>query len=224
MRKSLLTATASLALLMGLAQPSHASLMMSISDGSTTQTLNDIGATGVLSFNSALGIFTTNVVTALSYPLIGSLIQPVIDLNSIDVANRDSHGGTLTISETETGLTGKGGTDWFLNSIGGTLSSGGAMAINTYLDCGNSAFGTGTHLTSQSFGSGAFSGEASADASVCDGSYSLTQIETINLAAGGFYSGDSTLAVPEPSTLATFGAGVLFLFGFGWLRRHGTMV
>jgi hypothetical protein len=218
-RKTLLTATASLALLAGLAQPSHASLILSISDGTTTQTVTDPSSTGMAMFNNALGIFTTNVATALSTPIIGSIFQPIIDLNSIDVANRSSSGGTLTITETDTGFFGVGGIARFLNSIGGTLNNG-SMNINTYLGCGNQTI----HLTSQSFDSGAFSGSASTDVAACNGSYSLTQVETINLSAGGFYSGDSTLAVPEPSTLASFGAGLALLFGFGWLRRHGTMV
>ena len=223
MRKTLLTATASLALLAGLAQPSHASLILSISDGSSTQTVTDPGNTGMATFNNAIGIFTTNVVTALATPLIGSVFQPIIDLNSIDVASRGSSGGILTIKETDTGLSGSCVLTWFLNSIGGTLNNG-SMSIKTYLDCSNAAFGQGTLLTSQSFSSGAFSGTASSDAA-CGGTYSITQVEAIDLSAGGFYSGDSTLAVPEPSTLASFGAGLAFLFGFGWLRRrHGTMV
>jgi hypothetical protein len=175
-------------------------------------------------FNGALGAFITNVATALAAPILGSVFQPILDLNSVDVANRSGSGGTLTISMTDTDFLGSGGIARFLNSIGGTLSNNGSMSIDTYLDCSNAAFGQGIHLTSQSFGSGAFSGEKSTDVNACNGAYSLTQIATINLDAGGFYSGDSTLAIPEPSTLASFGAGLLFLFGFGWLRRRGTTI
>ena len=224
MRKTLLTATAALALMTGYAAPSHADLILKLSDGIHTDTVNDFWTPGQATFNGSLGIFSTNVATALAWPVIGSLSQPVIDLNSVDVANRDSHGGTLTIEETYTGFFGGSGIEQFLNTIGGTLSSGSSMTIDTYLDCNDHPFGEEFHLTSQSFGSGGFSGSATGAASACHGAYSLTQVETIDLAAGGFYSGDSTLAVPEPSTLASFGAGLLFLFGFGWLRRHGTMV
>ncbi len=226
MRKTLLTAaTAALALMTGYAAPSHAGLILKLSDGTPadTVTITDLGNTGEAQFNSPLGIFSTNATTAFGAPILGALNQPIIDLLSFDVANRSSSGGILTIAETFTGFSGSGAVAQFLNSIGGTLNNG-SMTVNTYMDCGNTAFGQGTSLTSQSFGAGAFSGSASKEQSTCGGTYSLTQVETINLAAGGFYSGDSTLQVPEPSTLATFGAALVFLFGFGWLRRHGTMV
>ena len=224
MRKTLLAAAASVALLTGYAQPSHASLILKLSDGTTTDTVSDIANTGSVTFNGALGIFGLNVATAIGAPILGSIFQPIIDLNSVDVANRSSGGGTLTISMTDTGFLGSGGFARWLNSIGGTLSTGASMTIDTYLDCSNAAFGKGTHLTSQSFSAGSFSGDAYSASSSCNGSYSLTEVATINLLSGGMYSGDSTLAIPEPSTLASFGAGLMLLFGFGWLRRHRTMV
>lgn len=221
MHKKLLMATAALALMAGFAEPSHASLMLSISDGTTTDTFNDSGS-GAVNFSGALDAFGYNVVTGLTSPIIGSILHPEIDLNSIDVATGNPAGKTLTIALTDTGLLGNGALTWFMNTIGGTISNG-SMSLNTYLDCSDTAFGQGTQLTSQTFSSSPFSGSSSGQGA-CNGTYSMTEIASLHLGQGGFYSGDSTLAVPEPATIASFGAGLLGLMGFGWLRRRKTMV
>jgi len=44
------TSAAAVALLVAFAQPSHASLMLQITDGAVTQTLNDPGNTGEIMF------------------------------------------------------------------------------------------------------------------------------------------------------------------------------
>jgi hypothetical protein len=222
-RRVLLTGAATVALVTGLAQPSHATLMLSLSDGITTQTLTDVGGTGMLIFNNALGAFTTNVTTALSTPVLGSIFQPILDLNSIDVANRATSGGTLTLAMTDTDFVGSATLTQFFSSIGGTLSAG-SINYSTFLDCSNTAFGKGQALSSQSFTSTPFSGSETASAAGCNSPYSLTQIITLALPGGGFFSGDATLAVPEPSTLASFGAGLALLIGAGWLRRRNTML
>lgn len=218
-RKVFLTAVAAAALMTGLAQPSHASLMLRLSDGTTTETLTDSANSGFLLFTNALGAFTTNVTTALSAPILGSAFQPILDLNTIDIANAASSGGTLTISMTDTDFLGAGGIANFLSTIGGTLSAG-SLNLSTFMDCGNSAFAETTSLTSQNFSSTPFSGSANSLTPACSGAYSLTQILTLNLPGGSFFSGDATLAVPEPSTIATLGAGILFLAGFGWVERR----
>jgi len=224
MKKALLTAAASMAMVGGFVAPSHASLMLSLSDGTTSVTIADgfIGdanpAAGAVTFIGSIGNFVTNVATAISYPMLGSPLFPAIDLNSVDVTS--SNGGTLTISMTDTGFIGSGGPTNFASSVGGTTTAG-TIKLDTFLDCGNSAFGTTTPLTSQSFNTPAFSGGAGTVVAGCGGAYSLTQTFTLTLPGGGtVFSGDAHLAVPEPSTLASLGAGLLFLAGFGWRRRN----
>lgn len=216
MNRALLTAAATVAVSLGAAQPGHATLMLEISDGTTTQALSDLGNTGIITFDSAIGAFSTNVTTAISKPIIGSAQQPDLDLNSVDVTNRASNGGTLTIQVTDTDFLGGSGIATFLNTIGGTQSAG-TLGVNTYLDCGNTPFGQGTLLTSQNFSTTPFSGGASTFVNGCNGSYSLTQVLTLTMPGGAHVSFDSDLALPEPATLALFGAG---LIGIGISARR----
>ena len=96
------------------------------------------------------------------------------------------------------------------------------------MDCGNTAFGQGTQLTEQSFGSTGISGDQSASVTPCSGSYSLTQLAVLklpSLAVAGFESnlsyppppGGGGGSVPEPATAALFGVGLSWV-GFARLR------
>lgn len=214
MRRILGTAAASLALLLGLGQPSKASLMLELSDGTTTETA--VGVSGIATFFGAIGNFAANVTTGVSKPLIGSVFQPILDLNSIDVSA--NAGGKLTISLTDTDFIGAGGIIQALSTIGGTLASG-SLKVDTFLDCGNNAFGETTHLTSQTLSGNPFSGSANAFVNGCQGNYSVTQVAVLTLPGGAIFSGDSMLAVPEPSTAAIFGIGLL---GLGLALRRKT--
>jgi len=71
----------------------------------------------------------------------------------------------------------------------------------------------------RTFTGSAFSGSQDAYVASCGSHYSLTQLATLTLPGSAIYSGDSNLSVPEPSTIALFGAGLLGL-GFA-LRRKG---
>ena len=67
-----------------------------------------------------------------------------------------------------------------------------------------------------------FSGGQNTFVNGCSGNYSLTQLVTLSLPGGGMFSGDSSLTVPEPSTLALFGVGLLGL-GMAFRRKTKTM-
>jgi hypothetical protein len=225
MKSTFYAGVAAAALLVGFAAPSHASLILKVSDGITTDTITDLANSGAATFSGALGAFSFNVVTGTSAPLIGTLALPTLDLNSIDITPRNSSGGTLTFKLTDTDYIGGSGITHFFNAVGGTLSGlGSSYSVNTFMDCSNSAFGTGTALTSQSFTGSAFSGGKDAYVSSCSGNYSLTQLATLTLASGSIYSGDSSLAVPEPPAIALFGAGLLGLcFALRRKERPGSM-
>jgi hypothetical protein len=215
MGRILATAAASIALLLGLGQPSKAALMLELSDGSATQTVTGTG--GMAVFLGSIGNFAANVTTGISKPLIGTVFAPILDLNSIDVTSGNG-GGTLTISLTDTDFIGAGGIIQALSTIGGTLASG-SLKVTTFLDCGNSAFGETTQLTSQTLTGNPFSGGASTNVNGCQGNYSVTQVAVLTLPGGAIFSGDSMLAVPEPSTAAIFGIGLL---GLGLALRRKT--
>lgn len=220
MKSTFYASVAAAALLVGFAAPSRAMLILKVSDGITTDTLTDVGNTGAVTFAGALGAFSFNVVTGTSTPMIGTATSPVLDLNSVDITSRSGSGGTLTFKLTDTDYVGGTGITHFLDAVGGTLSGlGSSYSVTTFMDCGNTAFGQTTQLTSQAFTGSAFSGGQDAFVSSCPGNYSLTQLASLTLPGGAIYSGDSNLSVPEPSTIALFGAGLLGL-GFA-LRRKG---
>lgn len=208
MSRIMVTAVASVALLLGFAQSSEATLMLSVTDGTTTETV--VGSSGAATFTSSIGTFAANVTTGISKPLIGSALLPILDLNSVDVTSQSGGGGQLSILLTDTDFIGLGGVIEALNTIGGTLSAG-SFAVTTFLDCANTPFGQSTQLTSQSLSGNPLSGSASTFVNGCDGTYSLTQLAVLTMPGNAIFSGDSMLAVPEPSTIAIFGIGLLGL-------------
>jgi hypothetical protein len=223
MKTTLCAGVAAAALLVGSAAPSRAMLMLQVSDGNPldTQTIKDLTDSGTVVFNSAMGAYSINFAVGTSTPAIGTPEQAVLDLNSMDITSRSGSGGSLNFALTDTDYVSSASPiTAFFNAVGGTLSgSGSSYSVKTYMDCGDAAFGTGTLLTSQSFSGPSFSGNASADAASCGHAYSLTQLISLQMPGGAQFSGDSSLAVPEPSTIALFGAGLVGL-GFA-LRRKG---
>jgi hypothetical protein len=216
-RRTLLILTAVAVMVLGFGKPSQATLMLNLFDGSTSVTLSDPGSTGMLSFSGSIGQFLLNVTTGISKPLLGSSLQPEMDLNSVNLANPAGSGGTLIISLTDTDFIGGGTTATALNKIGGTL--GGPLSVDTFMDCSNAAFGQGTPLTHQAFSGSPFSGTGIATVAACGGHFSLTQVVTLSLGAGGITSFDSELKIPEPATLVLLGAGILGLAATARRRR-----
>jgi len=186
----------------------------------TDQGAGDVNlAVGAATFVGSVGNFVINVTTGLSKPILGSATLPDIDLSSVDVTS--TAGGTLTLEVTDTDFIGNGGLADFVSAIGGTQGAGGSLSYKTFADCSNTAFGTGIALQSQSFsGGGAFSGSTTSPTALCSGDYSLTELVSLAL-PGGFNttSFDANLAVPEPATLALFGAGLLAIPLFSRRKR-----
>jgi hypothetical protein len=157
----------------GATRPSEASLMISLTDDDGhTVTVRDGGtgdvnpATGAVTFVGSLDDFRINVTTGLSKPDIGSATAPQIDLDSVNVTSED--GGKLTLRVTDTDFIGNGiGT--FLSQIGGTQGGGGTLSFKTFLDCGNTPFGTGTSLASLNFSNTPFSGAHTTTTALCGG-------------------------------------------------------
>lgn len=171
---------------------------------------------GIVSVNQALGDFVVNMTSGLSKPLlIGG--DPLMDLNTLNVQVSGAH--TLVITFSDNNFDIHGGV--LKMEYGGTLSGAGAsFEHSAYYDADNVLFAQDTLIGQVgALGPGGFGGVLGAGYSP-DAAYSVTQILTLRT-AGAFttFSGDFEVNVPEPTTLALLGLGLL---GFAVVRRRRT--
>lgn len=185
-------------------------LAISITDGVSTLSATDSDNDGMIFLNSALGLWNFNVVTGFADPAIGNPGTYNMHLNSV---NASGGTGTLTVMITDTDLTKSNA--GFVAALGGV--TGGNISFATYLSASNTAFALDTLLDSAGTFNGAFSDTASGYIAT-SGPYALTSVATITHADRfNISSFDYDIKVPEPVTLALFGAG---LIGMGFVGRR----
>ena len=194
------------------------------SDGTTWTTVavdngagDGNGALGQVTFIGSFGTFSLNVHTGTTYPAIGSLTSPLMDL-SFNATS--SMAGSLYIGFSANGFGPTTGAP--TASVGGTDSAGDTTWYTTYGGTSNTLLDLSLVRTAQGPFTGAFSGTASGPAISNQGPYSLTQVVKITATGAGLITtGDALLSVPDASaTVMLLGGGLTVLGLFGRLRRR----
>lgn len=209
----------------GLTQIAQALPQLRIFDGVSTVTITDGGAgdsqaaAGQVVWVGSIGNWTLNVHTGSTFPVIGSLSNPMLDLSFN--ATSGGTGGTLVISFAADGFGPTSGSTQAL--IGGTIANGGSLTYNTYGGTNNTNFSLVNPLTAQGpFAAGAFAGAVTGSSINNVGPYALTQVVSITHGAGTFQStGDALLTVPDSGTsILLLGAGLTSLGLVARMRRR----
>lgn len=219
---------ASSLLFLGLAPQAHASIDLTLINGSSTVTITDTTpgvscGVGCISYNGIVGKYSINISSVTTDPS----TPPIIDLSSVNKTTTNN-AGALTIIASANGYTIPAG--GFTMGIGGTVGAGGTLTAALYGGRNNNIYTSVPPAASQlgstlSFGAGAFSGTTTGlilpSPPGASNPFGLTVVTTLNFGAGkGQASYDAQvdpLPVPEPAVVTMLGS--MLLLTVGAIRR-----
>ena len=182
--------------------------------GSGVITSSSITPNGKVTVDATLGVWTVNVSTGLTKPILGTANVPRMDLNTTDTS---SGAGVLTIWWGDTDFLYVPGTA-LATSGGTTTDATSGVKYNTFTDSTNALFGKANPMTSQTFppynacfAGTCFFGAQSQGGAVTTSPYSMLQEITFTTTGATQLSGDFHLnIVPEPASVALLGGVLLF--------------
>jgi hypothetical protein len=212
--------------IIGIMETANATPTFMITDGVNTVLVPDNGvgdsnsAVGQVTWIGSLGNWTLNVDTATTYPALGTLASPALDLGFNAISN--GAGGSLWISFSANGF---GPTMGMTETAtGGTVMGAGTVAFSTFGANSNTLFDSTNSLSSVGpFAGPAFSNSITGSLLNNQGPYSLTETVQITSAGASSISGDASFSVPVPDggmTVMLLSVGLLALGAFSSIKKR----